>query len=349
MEFPNNFKMIFKFIGGSNLYGTNTKDSDIDERGVFIPSEKYFFGFLNRIEQLQDKQKDIEYHDIRKFLKLALDNNPNIVEYLFIPKNKWIISTDEWIKIIENKDYFLSKKCKYTFSGYAHSQFLKVKRHRSWLLNPPKKKPKRKDFGLLENRSTIPKDQIGAFNVLLSMYLEEIRSFHSLKDQILEMEETHNFKAMTQQMKKINLESVKNIIPISNNFLEILEKEKAYLNAKKYWDSYQNWKSNRNLKRSKSEEKFGFDTKHMSHLFRLMSEGEELLTTEFITFPRPDAEFLLDIRNGKYSYEELTDMIGDYDNKFDKLYETSNLPNKPNRKIIDKLCINIVKDFLNKN
>ena len=350
INLPENSKIICNFISGSQLYGNSTPESDIDERGVFISNKEYYYGFLKNIKQIQfhnkESKEDIEFHEIRQFLYLAMNNNPNIIEFLFIPNNMMISHTKEWDKIIENRKYFISTKCKFTFSGYAYSQLYRIKSHRSWLLNPPNKKPERKDFGLLENKSTIPKEQIGAFNVLLSMYLEEIRDFHSLKNQLLEMEETRNFKTMSQNLKKIDLNAIKTIMPISDNFLEALSKEKAYMQAKIEWESYQNWKRNRNLKRKDLEGKYGYDTKHGSHLLRLMSEGEELLLKGNITFPRPDADYLLAIKNGYLTYDQLIEKVGDFDEKFEKLYKDSKLPKEPDRNRVDKLCIEIVEEYL---
>jgi uncharacterized protein len=346
VEIPKSFKMIAEFITGSHLYGNATLESDLDIRGVFIPDENYFYGFMHRGDQLEDKVNDVTYYEIRKFMKLALDNNPNIIEFLFIPEDKYLDKTNEWDKILENRDLFISKKAKFTFSGYAHSQFNRVKRHRNWLLNPPKKKPERSDYGLDNTRSNLSQEQIGAFNVLLSMYLDDIRQFHDLRDQIEKMVETHNFRNMCQSMKRMDYDAVRSIIPISDNFIDVLDREKAYMNAKREWDQYQNWKKNRNPIRAKLEEQFGYDTKHISHLFRLMSEGKELLETGYITFPRPDAEFLNEVKNGCFSYEELLQRIQDYDKFFDELYETSPLPHSPNRKKADMLCQDIVKNYL---
>lgn len=53
----------------------------------------------------------------------------------------------------------------------------------------------------------------------------------------------------------------------------------------------------------------GVDLKAQYHSIRLMSEAIELFTTGFITFPRPEASLLLDIRNGKLDKEELTQLI----------------------------------------
>ena len=343
---PGNFKLIFRAIVGSHLYGTNSPDSDIDERGVFIPSEKYFYGFLYRTEQFEDKNNDTVYFELRKFMQLAMDNNPNIIELLFIPKNKWLQDSDEWLQIYKNKNLFISKKVKHTFSGYAHMQFNKIKLHRKWLLNPPKKKPAREDFGLSPFRSDLTKDQIGAFNVLLALKLENLKEFHPLKEQLEQMEETHNFKQLCKQFVQININAIQSMIPISKQFIDILQKENAYAQAQRYYNQYENWKKNRNPVRAKMENEYGFDLKHALHLCRLVLEGEELLTTGTITFPAPNAKFLLDIKNGVYTYDEISKILENSDQKFDDLYEKTSLPNSPDRVKIDELCRKIVKQFL---
>ena len=305
-------KVIFECKAGSHLYGTSTDNSDIDTRGVFIPSEEYFLGFLHNIEQVETKVEDTVHFDIRKFLKLASECNPNIVELLFVPKEACSVRTDEWNLIIDKKELFLSKKARWTFSGYAVSQLHRIKRHRNWLLHPPKSQPLRSDFGLPMDRTLVTKDQLGALEELTSAFNKDL-------------------------MEDFNLDI---------NTLNILHKEKAFLNANKEWNSYQNWKDTRNPQRAELETQFGYDTKHGAHLYRLISEGRELLLTGKITFPRPDANILLDIRNGKYSYDELIELVGDIDTEFDKLYKESNLPDKPKIKEIDNLCISITKGHL---
>jgi len=346
INFPDTFKMIFTCISGSHLYGTSTPQSDVDERGVFIPDYRYFLGFVNRIEQFEDKQSDTVYFEIRKFLHLSCENNPNIIELLFVPESKMTFCTKEWEDIINNRQYFICKKCKFTFTGYAHSQFNRIKLHRRWLMHPPKKQPERKDFGLLENRSTLTKDQIGAFNVLLALKLENIKEFHPLKEQIEAMNETYDFKALCQQFRDVDPKALQEIIPITDEFIEIIQKENAYAVANHEWNLYQNWKKNRNPERAILEEKYGFDTKHGSHLLRLISEGRELLMEGKITFPRPDAQYLLEVKNGKYKYEAIEGLLENYDKEFEVYYENSPLPHTPNRPKVDELCIKIVRNFL---
>jgi len=302
---PDNFKLIFSCFGGSKLYGTSTPLSDTDERGVFIPSEEYFYGFLKKTEQYEDKSEDTSYLEIRKFLHLASQNNPNVIELLWVPDNMYLNATKEWEKIVENRHLFISTKAKFTFSGYAHSQFKRIKNHRGYLLNPPKKKPIPEDFGLT-GRSLMSDDDMGTY------------------------------------------ETVKEVVEVVGDLRSLVTKSKAYKNAKREWDSYENWKKNRNPERAILEEKYGFDVKHAQNLYRLITEGEELLTTGNITFPRPDAEFLLEIRNGKYSYDQMLAILENYDQKFEELYQSSKLQKSADVKKIDELCIKIIKEFLNK-
>lgn len=62
-------EIIFSTIAGSHAYGTNTKDSDMDIRGVAIRNDKsYYFGFLKKFEQQQEIDEDTVIYDIRKII-----------------------------------------------------------------------------------------------------------------------------------------------------------------------------------------------------------------------------------------------------------------------------------------
>ena len=311
-ELLNKFKVVVEFIHGSNLYGTNIALSDIDRRGVFIPTKEYFLGFNNVVKQVKDDEEDTTHFDIRKFLALALDNNPNILEFLFVPENKIVITSTEWEQIMDNREHFLSSNARWTFSGYAVSQLHRIKRHRHWLLRGHEiEEPTRTEFGLPEDRSVVSSDQIGAFNVILSNRLKEIGQLHELQTQLMEMEQTIDYIGVVQSMgSRITYIDLKTILPeYSENFILAVSKEKQYASAKKEYSQFLNWKKTRNPERAALEEKYGYDCKFAMHCYRLITEGEEFLKTGFITFPRPDAELLLDIRNGCWKFEELLEKI----------------------------------------
>jgi hypothetical protein len=104
--------------------------------------------------------QDEELQELRKFLKLAADCNPNIVEFLYID-DLIDIETPIWKKIKAHRELFLSKRARWTFSGYAMQQLKRIKIHRGYLLNPPSHQPTRREFGLSEE-SKIPKEHQNA-------------------------------------------------------------------------------------------------------------------------------------------------------------------------------------------
>ena len=60
--------------------------------------------------------------------------------------------------------------------------------------------------------------------------------------------------------------------------------------------------------RPEIEEKYGYDVKAAMHTLRLLYECKELLSEGTITLPRPERDFLIRVRTGKYSMEKVVAM-----------------------------------------
>jgi hypothetical protein len=131
------------------------------------------------VETVHKVGADEELQELRKFLKLAADSNPSIIEFLYI-EDLIDIETPIWKKIKAQRHLFLSKKARWTFSGYAIQQLKRIKLHRGYLLNPPSHKPTRTEFGLSE-QSKIPKEHQ---NAILSLPDEWVAD--SAKEQVLQ-------------------------------------------------------------------------------------------------------------------------------------------------------------------
>lgn len=105
--------------------------------------------------------------------------------------------------------------------------------------------------------------------------------------------------------------------------------------------NYHSWKENRNEKRSELESLNGYDTKHAMHVVRLLRTAEEALETGVVNVKRPDAEELLAIRNGAWSYDEMMQYFADKEDHIrNVLYPKSSLPkrgdiNKASKVLID--------------
>lgn len=106
--------------------------------------------------------------------------------------------------------------------------------------------------------------------------------------------------------------------------------------------SYHKWKENRNDARKVLESQYGYDTKHAMHVVRLLRTAEEALLTGEVNVKRPDAEELLAIRNGAWSYEELMNYFNHKSNELRDVHlKNSVLPNKANPKLAAKVLIEL--------
>jgi predicted nucleotidyltransferase len=144
-----NATLLFESVSGSRLYGTDTPESDLDTRGVFLPSVEDLLSPFPKAEVLDKfEEEDRTLYSLSKFFFLASENNPNILELLFVPNDKVLTNTSQWNHVVENRHLFLSKRIRDKFLGYAFGQIERLESHRRWFVNPPASKPLREEFGL---------------------------------------------------------------------------------------------------------------------------------------------------------------------------------------------------------
>lgn len=137
--------VVYEVITGSMAYGTNVANkSDFDIYGVVIPLKEMIFphlageipGFGNQIQRFEqyiehhiksgERDYDLTYTSIVKYFQLCMDNNPNMVDTLFVPQECITGMNAIGQMIRENRRRFLHKGCYHKFLGYAHSQLHKM-------------------------------------------------------------------------------------------------------------------------------------------------------------------------------------------------------------------------------
>jgi hypothetical protein len=119
--------IIFEAISGSHAYGTNVPTSDIDIRGLFILPSNWHLGIKSVPEEVSMSNQDTKYFELKKFVTLAADVNPNIIETLWSPEDCNRIVKWPYERLKANRSLFVSRKAFHTFSGYAYSQIRKAK------------------------------------------------------------------------------------------------------------------------------------------------------------------------------------------------------------------------------
>ena len=341
---------VFSTIVGSRAYGTNSEDSDTDIRGIAVLDDpKYYFGFVNHFEQYEDPNVDTVVYDIRKAFNLMADANPNMLDILFAEDRFHLQVKDVFKAVLENRDKFLSKRVRFSYTGYAYAQLKRIKSARAWLLNPPKKKPERSDFNLPE-RSLLSKDYLGAFQWVMANLLKDSISYLNFSDATKEELANANWIGLIQQkgVPENGFDQLQKITGASDEWMAIMQKEQGYINAKRHYDSYTQWKNSRNKKRAELEEKYGYDCKHAMQLVRLMRMGKEILTEGKVQVFRPDCEELKTIRNGVWTYEQVEEYADSMEKEIASLYEGSSLPKEPNRNELDRLCVQTIEKCLQK-
>ncbi len=121
---------------------------------------------------------------------------------------------------------------------------------------------------------------------------------------------------------------------------------KSYRAALKHWQQYTSWRRNRNPERAALERQYGYDTKHATHLFRLLKMGAEILETGEVHVYRPDREWLRAVRNGLLTYDEVLDLAAEYEARLDALYDDSPLPDKPDFAAAEQLVMEMHERYL---
>ena len=129
---------ILKVRVGSHLFGTDTPESDLDYEGIFMPSKSMLFGLAScREVDLGKASKDesgrntsdaVDYkiREYRTFVRLALQNNPNILNILFTNRENVIFSDDFGRRLLGRAMLFPHKEGLKRFMGYAISQLKKM-------------------------------------------------------------------------------------------------------------------------------------------------------------------------------------------------------------------------------
>ena len=135
-------------IMGSESYGVSDDSSDRDIYGWCIPPKEVVFphlagcidGFGNHPPRFSNwqqhhiddtetkKQYDISMYSVVQFFQLCMENNPNIIDSLFVPRRCIIFSTQTAEIVRENRKKFLHRGAFHKFKGYAFSQMSKLGR-----------------------------------------------------------------------------------------------------------------------------------------------------------------------------------------------------------------------------
>lgn len=310
---------IFKCKFGSHIYGTNLPTSDLDYKSIFLPSVKDIL--LQRVpdsihqntksdETMKNGPDDVDHEmfSLQKYLKLLAQGQTVSLDMLFTPKEFIITSSPIWNEIVANKDKFLHKGVS-AFIGYTKAQAAKygVKGFRVAAVEAAL------DF-MIELKMTFGNVRLSKFDpAFISTKVDGINNEH-LSVVLIDGAAGSKELALNVCDRKIPFHATVGYVE------EVLQK---------IYDNY-----GHRAKLAQNNE--GIDWKALMHAVRVARESIELLTTGNITFPRPEKELLLKIRQGQMAYQQVAEIIEQGLIDVNKAVEVSKLPAQPDFAWMDK-------------
>ena len=121
-------KLILKGVLGSKAYGLDTPESDTDYKGVYVANTLDLVSLHRPPETVHavGDTEDVDFHEVGKFIKLAMASNPTILEILFL--DEYVVLTDEGKWIVNVNWMFPSTKgVANAYGGYATQQLKKLR------------------------------------------------------------------------------------------------------------------------------------------------------------------------------------------------------------------------------
>ena len=120
--------------------------------------------------------------------------------------------------------------------------------------------------------------------------------------------------------------------------------ESGFKDHCKKYKEYNDWEKFRNPKRYESNLDKNYDSKNMMHCFRLMHMACEIAEGKGMILHRTwDRQFLMDVRNHKFEYEEIIEMLEEEKEKMNQLMEQSTIREEIDIDFVNQLMIDIRK------
>ena len=319
--------IIFECVSGSHAYGTNIATSDTDIRGIFVWPESEKSLFRDHPQEIADDTQDVKFFELEKFMKLASENNPNVLELLFTPEDCIIYKDARMDILLENRHAFVSQKSFHSFSGYAFAQISKAKGKNKKVNNPqPVERPVKENYCfVIPEAKLFPPARPIKLNDVPITYENgiEIFKFDLSKFNCARLEQTQHIyrlyyygddaKGVFRGDENLVCESISLEDEDTKYWGLLIWNEDAYKRDVAEWKSYWDWRNTRNESRWIDQEKgiLDYDQKNMLHCYRLILSGKNILTNgePIVRFEGEQLEYLRDIRSGKFDYETIMSKV----------------------------------------
>ena len=283
---------------GSHLYGTNNENSDLDFKAIYLPTARDIVLHTYEKTKVITRQKkdgerntkddiDIEIFSLDRFLDQLMEGQTWALDMLFAFNSTYYTAEGMSImgEIFKNKDRLLTKNIN-AFVGYARKQAAK--------------------YGIKGTRMDALKNTVALLETFnnydkLEMHADAIYKLVAESKELVSLEKTPLIEVV--EIPAVGKPEMIPHLVVCNRKIGFTSTVKL---AKDCFGKILSGYGDRAIKANLAG---GKDWKAISHAVRVNSEALELLKTGHITFPRPDRELLLQIKEARMDWDKVAELI----------------------------------------
>lgn len=192
---------------------------------------------------------------------------------------------------------------------------------------------------LEDHKIDYEKSQIALLKTTIIRYLNEA-SYERCWNKI---QKNKNYKGIILSEENSNELCLSSVEKYERPLCYLYYNESSYSKNCVQYKQYQEWINNRNPVRYESNLKKKYDAKNMCECFRLLQMCIEIAKGEGVKVNRKniDREFLLNIKNHKYEYEEIMSMLEDKENEMQDAIAKSTIKETVDVELVNNLLLDI--------
>jgi len=322
-------KLLYVCRHGSHLHGTNTPESDLDFKGLFLPNEdscllnvqpdSFRYSSGNDDTKNSEDDVDIEIWSVQKWINLLAKGDSNALSMLFsILNNSMIVFLDESMTdMFSNYQHLYDPNKVDGFVGFSASQAVK--------------------YGLKGKRLETIENIIEYINILESSGNINVKED---KLNVLNLEEVVK---LCDSKTSEGLSHVELVTQGNSRYLKVLSKMYQDTLSLDYFKDRMKSEYDKYGKRSRSAKDLGGeDWKSLAHSMRTLFEAYELLSNGFINYPLVGSQVLLHIKKGRVSLDEYKEAYDSMEQQIQEL-KLKKMHSKYDQSKTSKMLINLYK------
>lgn len=318
-------KTIVRTLFGSRLYGTATPDSDTDYKSVHLPAGPAILlhktiPVISIKTKSDNSQKnsaqdiDDESFTLHRFFDNLERGDIVALDMLFAPESNLLVKSAAWEAIQAVRPRLLTKDVKGAI-GYVRKQCSK--------------------YGVKGSRVATTRAALESLNVWIGTYGSS-QKLSFFEDSV---------RDFVQGREHTSIEDVPQANGTKLPHWEVCERKLPFtISLKECQHILTKLFENYGERSRKAEANEGVDWKAVSHAVRCGYQSIELLNYGHITFPRPEADYLVRIKTGKLPYKDVAEELEWLMDGVESAARSSHLPDAVDRELMNSIVLDLYED-----